>query len=103
MIYVDIEKEEMEFRCSTETMIQEMAMVMSTIILDHVRDEEYPMPLGLMPVYVDSITEKLGAMVKAAVEMGVSEDYGEEELSEERSDEEIRTVVKQFRRSRRPS
>ena len=97
MIYVDIEKEEMEFECNGETMLKEMALLLTTSILESVNDDVMPMPVGLVPVLVDSLMDALGAVVKDAVEMGVSEDE-EEEVSEERSNEEIRTVIKQYRR-----
>lgn len=100
MIYVDIEKEEMEFECNGETMLKEMALLLTTSILESVNDDVMPMPVGLVPVLVDSLMDTLGAIVKDAVEMGVK-DYGEEEeISEERSSEEVRTIIKQYRRGR---
>lgn len=95
MIHVDIEKEEMEFECNGETMLKEMALVMTMSLLESVNDGV--LPIDAVPYVVDNSLEMLGAVVKEAVEMGVNE-HEEEEIPKERSGKEVRTVIKQYRR-----
>lgn len=97
MIHVDIEEEFLEFEGSGETMLKEMALVMTMSLIESVNDGV--LPIDAVPYVVDNSLEMLGAVVKDAVEMGVKEDE-EEEIPEERSNEEIRTVIKQYRRAR---
>ena len=97
MIHVDIEEEFLEFEGSGETMLKEMALVMTMSLIESVNDGV--LPIEAVPYVVDNSLEMLGAVVKEAVEMGVKEDE-EEEVPEERSSEEIRTVIKQYRRAR---
>lgn len=97
MIHVDIEEEFLEFEGSGETMLKEMALVMTMSLIESVNDGV--LPIDAVPYVVDNSLEMLGAVVKDAVEMGVNE-HEEEEVPEERSSEEIRTVIKQYRRAR---
>ena len=103
MIHVDMEEDYLEFEGSGETMIKEMAMVVAMSLSDMVREGK--LPENAIDGVVDMITGTLGFTVKGALHdcveaMEEGEDYGEEDVQEERSNEAIRTVIKQYRKGR---
>lgn len=103
MIHVDMEEDYLEVEGNGETMIKEMAMVVAMSLSDMVREGK--LPENAIDGVVDMITGTLGFAVKGALHdyteaMEEGEDYGEEDVQEERSVKEIRTTVKQFRRGR---
>ena len=100
MIHADMEQEYLEFEGNGETLLQEMAMVMSMSLIESVHDDKHPMPIELVPDVVDKAMEVLGELVKLAVTETVKEtmEYEEEKVNAKRGNETIRTTVKQFRR-----
>lgn len=105
MIYIDLEKEEMEYDCSGERMMEEMAAVLAASMYGEDTEGVYENLPGKLEDHVDGIFETIGetigelakAMYWALKENKVGEEENDEE---ERSDEEIRTVIKQYRRGR---
>lgn len=109
MIYIDLDKEEMEYDCSGERMIEEMAAVLAASMYGEDTEGVYDNLPGKLEDHVDGIFEMVG---KAIGELAKGmywalkerkdewDDEDEEEASEERSNEEIRTVIKQYRRGR---
>ena len=100
MIHVDMEQEYLEFEGNGETLLQEMAMVMSISLIESVHDDKHPMPIELVPEVVDMAMETLGELIKLAVTETVKEMKADEEekVNTKRGNETIRTTVKQFRR-----
>lgn len=105
MIYIDLDKEEIEYDCSGERMIEEMAAVLAASMYGEDTEGVYESLPGKLEDHVDGIFETIGetigelakAMYWALKENKVGEEENDEE---ERSDEEIRTVIKQYRRGR---
>ena len=103
MIYIDLDKEEIEYDCSGERMIEEMAAVLAASMYGEDTEGVYESLPGKLEDHVDGIFETIGkaigelakAMYWALKENKVGEEENDEE---ERSDEEIRTVIKQYRR-----
>lgn len=105
MIHIDLEKEEMEYNCSGEQMIEEMAAVLATSMYGEDVDGVYEDMPEKLEDHVDGIFEMagkaIGELAKAMYWALKENKVGEEENDEEeRSDEEIRTVIKQYRRGR---
>lgn len=106
MIHIDLEKEEIEYDCSGEQMIEEMASVLAVSMYGEEADGVYEKLPGKLEDHVDGIFETVGeaigelakAMYWALKEKKDEWDVEEEEIPEERSGKEIRTVIKQYRR-----
>ena len=105
MIYIDLDKEEMEYNCSGERMMEEMAAVLAASMYGEDTEGVYENLPGKLEDHVDGIFETtgetIGELAKAMYWALKENKVGEEENDEEeRSDEEIRTVIKQYRRGR---
>ena len=105
MIYVDMEKEEMEYNCSGAAMVTEIAAVLATSLYEGEEDGIYKwLSDDTVNELIDVITETIGEGTKTMYHMLKERkdewDDEEEDDEEERSNEAIRTVIKQYRRGR---
>ena len=100
MIYVDLEREEIEYECSGEDMAKEIAILLASSVQDMERDYDcLPVDVHAEEV-IDDITAMIGEIAKMlyrALKEGV-EANEEEEADEERSGEVVETRIKRFRR-----
>lgn len=109
MIHIDLENEEMEYDCSGERMIEEMASVLAVSVYGEDEEGVYENLPGKLEDHVDEIFEMAGKAIgelAKAMYWSLKERKDEwdnedkEETPEERSDEEIRTIIKRYRRGR---
>ena len=105
MIYVDMEKEEMEYNCSGATMVAEISTLLATSLYEGQENGVYDKAFGdRADALIDTIAETIGETTKMMYHMLVERkdewDDEEEDDEEKRSNEAIRTVIKQYRRGR---
>lgn len=101
MIHVDIENEVLEYSGSGEDLIKEISLVLCMSIEDAVKQFSEREVNRL----IDLITATISGVMKEAVaewkETEGDDEYEEERaVQEERSNEAIRTVIKQYRKGR---
>ena len=109
MIHIDIEKEEMEYDCSGERMVEEIAAVLAYSMYDMEKTGGFEGMPGKLEDHVDAIFDEIGEAIVGLTKVlywGLKkegEKYEEAEADTERSREAIHTDIKRFRRKGIPS